>query len=483
MTELQAAGAYLASRRALVVLDNCEHLLEACAEATEALLQAAPELVVLATSRAPLGVAGETDWRVPSLSLPGGAARSDGGLAGSDAVALFVERRGRGPPRPCADGPSDAGVCGRDLHRARRAAAGDRARRRPGADALGRADRDAASPTASACSPAGRGPPLPRLKTLRASVDWSHELLSDDERALLRRLAVFAGGFTLEAAEEVCAGDGVERERRARPARLAGRPVAGDRRGAGLARSATACWRPCASTGSSGSQRPARQKPLRARHRDHFLALAEQAAPAARDRPPARVARGCSTPRRPTWRRRSTTRCAATRRWRCASARRSIGGGARAVASPRPSWRIRARWTPAATASPRCAHGRFESRAYIAVWVGEFACGGGARDRGAGARRGGRRPKRRRRGRAAISGNALAVHEPPRGASGARARGRARPGGGRRLGARAAKQTTVLTYLYQSNTRRPPAPTRRSPRWPSGWATPSRSPGAGSWSL
>ena len=70
MTELQAAGAYLASRKALIVLDNCEHLAQACAEAAEALLSAAPEVVVLATSRAPLGATGETEWRVPSLSLP-----------------------------------------------------------------------------------------------------------------------------------------------------------------------------------------------------------------------------------------------------------------------------------------------------------------------------------------------------------------------------------------------------------------------------
>ena len=70
-TELQAVCAYLASRRAMVVLDNCEHLLEACAEVVETLLQACPEVAVLATSRAPLGVTGETDWRVPPLSLPG----------------------------------------------------------------------------------------------------------------------------------------------------------------------------------------------------------------------------------------------------------------------------------------------------------------------------------------------------------------------------------------------------------------------------
>ena len=90
MTELHAACAYLASRRAAVVLDNCEHLPWACARAAEALLQAGAGVAVLATSRAPLGVAGETNWRVPSLSLP--RVDGSGGLAGSDAVALFVDR-------------------------------------------------------------------------------------------------------------------------------------------------------------------------------------------------------------------------------------------------------------------------------------------------------------------------------------------------------------------------------------------------------
>ena len=70
MTALQAVCAHLAARRALVVFDNCEHLLEAAEQAAEALLQGCPHLTVLATSRAPLGLAGETDWRVPSLSLP-----------------------------------------------------------------------------------------------------------------------------------------------------------------------------------------------------------------------------------------------------------------------------------------------------------------------------------------------------------------------------------------------------------------------------
>ena len=99
MTELQACGAYLASRRALLVLDNCEHLAKACAEAAESLLGAAPELVVLATSRAPLGVGGETEWRVPSLSLP-----ADGGepLAAIRRGGAVHGAGGRRPPGPRA---------------------------------------------------------------------------------------------------------------------------------------------------------------------------------------------------------------------------------------------------------------------------------------------------------------------------------------------------------------------------------------------
>ena len=230
MTELQACGAYLASRRALLAVDNCEHLPAACAGAVEALLKAAPGLVVLATSRAPLGADGETDWRVPSLSLPRcEAADSDGELAGSDAVALFVERARNARPgfelsKDNAD--SVAGVC-RELDGLPLAIELAAARLRMLSVeqiSTGLADRFRLL----------RGGPrtaTERLRTLRASVDWSHELLSADEQILLRRLAVFAGGFTLEAVERVCSGDGVERERGVGPARVAGRPVAGARRG------------------------------------------------------------------------------------------------------------------------------------------------------------------------------------------------------------------------------------------------------------
>ena len=96
-TELEAACAYLAARRGLVVLDNCEHLLAGCAGTVGALLKAGPAIVVLATSRPRLGVEGEAVWQVPPMSLPA-SAPSGGALAGSDAVALFVERARQARP-------------------------------------------------------------------------------------------------------------------------------------------------------------------------------------------------------------------------------------------------------------------------------------------------------------------------------------------------------------------------------------------------
>ncbi|MGC2375116.1 MAG: LuxR C-terminal-related transcriptional regulator [Solirubrobacteraceae bacterium] len=209
-TALDAAVSHLAGRRALVVLDNCEHLLEASAAVAEAVLRAGPAVVVLATSRAPLGVAGETNWRVPSLTLPAERAHEPvEALAQSDAVRLFIERALKVRPNFAItndNAPSVAGICHAldgiplaiELAAARvrlmaveeiAAALTDRFRLLTG----------------------GTRNALPRQQTLRASVDWSYELLSEDERTLLRRLAVFIGGWTLDLAEEVTAGDGLER--------------------------------------------------------------------------------------------------------------------------------------------------------------------------------------------------------------------------------------------------------------------------------
>jgi predicted ATPase/DNA-binding CsgD family transcriptional regulator len=215
-TELQALCTYLATRQALIVLDNCEHLLGACAEVANALLQASPDAVVLATSRAPLGTGGETEWRVPSLSLPGSVngereeflAGWRGADGGSDAVALFMERATSARPDfalSADDADHVAAICteldGLPL---------------PIELAAARVRILSVAQIATELSNRLRllsgGPQTAtaRLQTIRASVDWSYELLSDQERVLLHRLAVFAGGLTLDAVDEVCAGDGLE---------------------------------------------------------------------------------------------------------------------------------------------------------------------------------------------------------------------------------------------------------------------------------
>lgn len=190
MTEAQAIVAYLAPRRALVVLDNCEHVLGACADVVTALLTAAAQTTVLATSRATLGVEGEADWRVPPLAT-------------AEAAALFVERARKARPG-IAMTDDVAELCARldGLPLAIELAA---ARTRTlSLDQLAErlSDRFALL---------SRGPRTARERqqTLRASVDWSHDLLAPAEQRLLRRVAVFAGGFTLEAAEAIHGEDGV----------------------------------------------------------------------------------------------------------------------------------------------------------------------------------------------------------------------------------------------------------------------------------
>lgn len=218
-TPLDAARAHLATRRALVVLDNCEHLVEACAELAAGLLGECPGVTLLATSREPLGIPGETAWTVPSLSVPPelGSRRSahesgpDRGLAPTDfdAVKLFAERAAEVSPGLTLTGENAATV-------------GRLCRRLDGIPlaielAAGRARMLSVEEIAAGLDDrfrllADRRATSGRWRTLRASVDWSHQLLEPAERLLLRRLGVFAGGFTVEAVERTCAGGGVERE-------------------------------------------------------------------------------------------------------------------------------------------------------------------------------------------------------------------------------------------------------------------------------
>ena len=194
-------------RLLLVVLDNCEHLVHACAALTEELLRACPNLCMLATSREPFGLAGETVWRVPSLLLPEPQMTPDQ-VERTEAVRLFVER-------------TQAVLPDFDLQDQHLRAVADICRRLDGIplalelaaaqvpllsleqlaarldDALGLLMRG------------GRLAPA-RQQTVRATLDWSYRLLTAPEQLLLDRLAVFAGGWTLEAAEAIAGVDGVQ---------------------------------------------------------------------------------------------------------------------------------------------------------------------------------------------------------------------------------------------------------------------------------
>ncbi|HEV2010231.1 MAG TPA: LuxR family transcriptional regulator [Candidatus Limnocylindria bacterium] len=174
----------------LLLFDNCEHLLTACAELAEALLGRCPGLRLVATSREPLNIGGEVTWRAPSL-------------AADEGIALFVDRaRSRSPGFELTDQNADAvaRICRtlEGIPLAIELAAARIAMLTPGEIAR-RLDTDLAL-LAGGSRTASR-----RQQTLEATIDWSYELLSDDERTLLRRLAVFAGQFSLEAAESVCA--------------------------------------------------------------------------------------------------------------------------------------------------------------------------------------------------------------------------------------------------------------------------------------
>jgi non-specific serine/threonine protein kinase len=202
---------YLANRQLLLVLDNCEHLLTACAQLAATLLLTSPQLQILATSRESLGLAGETTFLVPSLSLPKpvhSLLPSD--LAGYDAPALFVTRAQLVLPTFTPTEQNKAAiiqVCRRldGIPLAIELAAA-RANVLTVEQIAGRLDDRFTLLTAN-----NRTAVLPRHQTLRAAIDWSYDLLSEKERALLRRLAVFAGGFTLDAAEAISVGDEIER--------------------------------------------------------------------------------------------------------------------------------------------------------------------------------------------------------------------------------------------------------------------------------
>ena len=197
----------LAARNTLIILDSCEHLVDACAALAGTLLRSCPKLTLLATSREPLGVPGELIWRTPSLSLP---SVEDAGrpalMLESEAVRLFVERARLSRPsfelEQSSSASAVAQICWRleGIPLALELAA-SLARVMSIEEILDRLKDRFRLLTG------GSRTALPRHQTLRQAVDWSYGLLSPEEKALLERLALFAGGFDLAAAEAVAPGE------------------------------------------------------------------------------------------------------------------------------------------------------------------------------------------------------------------------------------------------------------------------------------
>jgi non-specific serine/threonine protein kinase len=204
----ETLAAWLAGKRLLIVLDNCEHLLDVCASLADALLRVAPGLAILATSREPLRIAGETAWPAPPLTLPDlQTLPSLDDLPRSEAVRLFIDRATAARPDfrlTPENAVAVAQLCVRldGLPLAIELAAA-RVRSLPPAELAARLGRRFQLLTG------GSRAALPRHQTLRAALDWSYDLLAEDERRVLRRLSVFAGGATIAAAEAVCVGDGL----------------------------------------------------------------------------------------------------------------------------------------------------------------------------------------------------------------------------------------------------------------------------------
>ena len=248
---------YLLDRRVLLILDNCEHLIGACAELAEALLRACPDLRILTTSREPLNIPGEVTWRVPSLAM-------------DDARLLFAERARAAHPdfaMTAANAEWVARICRRldDMPLAIELAAA-RVRTFSVEQLAARMDDVFRLLTI------GSRTALPRHQTLRAAIDWSYGLLPEAERALLRGLSVFAGGWTLEAAEAIHGAGVLDLLEQLVSKSL----VVVDQVGAGTRYRLLETIRQYASAAAQTSEADAREhETIRQRHLEYFADLAQ----------------------------------------------------------------------------------------------------------------------------------------------------------------------------------------------------------------
>ena len=200
----------LRDRRLLLIVDNCEHMIDASAKLAHFLLQSCPGVHLLATSREPLAVSGETVYRVPAMAVPPPGLADPGAMMGSEAVRLFVER-------------STAADRAFELTASNAAAVGSIARHLDGIPlaielaavrlrAMSVQEIHARLDQRFTLLGSGTRQPAEHQRTLRATIDWSYDLLNDTERLVLDRTAVFLGGWNLAAAEAVTADDRLDAE-------------------------------------------------------------------------------------------------------------------------------------------------------------------------------------------------------------------------------------------------------------------------------
>ncbi|MEV5711384.1 LuxR C-terminal-related transcriptional regulator [Actinoallomurus sp. NPDC052274] len=208
---LDVLAEHLRNKRALLILDNCEHVVDECAAVTRTVQLSAPDLRILATSRQSLSVPGEQLLEVPPLAMPGSTGAGDRGrsLERFEAVRLFAERGADVSPGFAvtdANGDAVVEICRRldGIPLAIELAAAQLR--------ILSLDRLLVDLEDRFELLTGSGRPLPRHRTLRALIDWSYDLCTAEERLLWARLSIFAGSFDLEAAETVCSGEGIARQ-------------------------------------------------------------------------------------------------------------------------------------------------------------------------------------------------------------------------------------------------------------------------------
>ncbi len=270
----------LRGKRSLVILDNCEHVVDAAAALADDLLSSCPRLKILATSREPLEIAGETNWRVSPLSMPetNGEPTAAEDLMRYEAVRLFVERARQRLPAFL-------------LTRANAGAVLESCRKLDGIPlaielATARMTALAVEEVAQRLEDSlklltgGTRTAAPRQQTMRATLQWSHDLLSEDERILFARLSVFAGGWTLAAAEAVGAGDDIEREDVLDlVSRLVGRSLVMAEAPSGGGAARYGMLEPIRQYAREKLEESGEAEAVLGRHAAFFLALAEEAEP------------------------------------------------------------------------------------------------------------------------------------------------------------------------------------------------------------